>query len=739
MAHKVLQDNFGVDYVVVFRVPDNDKPAGIAQFQKLVRALAETGLTTEVRRGDETSLLVFVKAADEQIFSDVVFRSRIKDWLYGIRQIQPTKDTAETLASEPLTQAERYRMIHHMICCPQEEGGAGITPKHGEWKSVEAIFPLHDHVKNKKWLAEFTRKTFLTPEDLDEIRNIMGEKIGYYYAFLQSYFSFLIFPAAFGFSCWVLLGNFSAIYAIVNGLWCVVFVEYWKRQEQELAIRWGVKNVSAIEDKRREFVPDKFITDSVTGEKMAYFPSKKRLQRQLLQIPLAISCVVALGTIICTCYAIEIFISEVYDGPLKSILVFLPTIILTLAVPTATNYLTQFAQQLTDFENYETQDAHDKAMISKVFVINFITSYTAIFLTSFVYVPFASLLVPYLDVFSLTVKPFAENEKQMQTPSPAQFTINPNRIRNQMIYFAVTAQIVNFAMETVVPLLTQQGTKKYKEMQSARAEKQGGATPTVGANDPPEEKEFLARVREEAALPEYDVTSDLREMVIQFGYLALFSVIWPMTPVSYFINNWIELRGDTFKLTVESRRPNPVRADSLGPWLDSLEFLAWLGSITTAALVYMFSGGNGPDGRPHAICLWALLLSVFLSEHIFLVVRVLVRYAISKFDSAAMRKERSERFMVRKKFLEDAGLADAIKPVAASPNSPLKTASGEQVFASMISREALEEDARSDSLTSATPADRFWHHQRSWAESEKVGVGMIDLMELSGGNEKKKQ
>jgi len=348
------------------------------------------------------------------------------------------------------------------------------------------------------------------------------------------------------------------------------------------------------------------------------------------------------------------------------------------------------------------------------------------------------LLVPYLDVFSLTVKPFAENEKQMQTPSPAQFTINPNRIRNQMIYFAVTAQIVNFAMETVVPLLTQHGTKKYKEMQSARAEKQGGATPTVAADDAPEEKEFLTRVREEAALPEYDVTSDLREMVIQFGYLALFSVIWPLTPVSYFINNWIELRGDTFKLTVESRRPNPARTDTLGPWIDSLEFLAWLGSITTAALVYMFSGGDGPDGRPHAICLWALLLSVFLSEHIFLVVRVLVRYAISKFDSAAMRKERSERFMVRKKFLEDAGLADAIKPVAASPNSPLKTASGEQAFAN-ITRESLEEDARRDSLTSATPADRFWHHQRSWAESEKVGVGMIDLMDLSGGNEKKRQ
>jgi anoctamin-10 len=721
-----------------------DKETGTEQFAKLVRTLAETGLQTEVRRGDETSLLVFVKAADEKILSDVVHRSRIKDWLHGVRQIQPTKDAAQVLTTEPLTDAERLRHIHHMICCSKDEGGAGITPKYGEWKNVEAVFPLHDHARNKKWLTEFARKTFLTPDDLDEIRNCVGEKIAYYYAFLQSYFTFMMFPAAFGFSCWVLLGGYSPIYAIVNGLWCVTFVEYWKRQEKELSIRWNVKNVSTIEDKRREFKPEKTVTDSITGETVSFFPAKKRLQRQLLQVPLAALCVVALGAIICTCYAIEIFISEVYDGPLKSILVFLPTILLTLAVPTMSNFLTGFAERLTNFENYETQDAHDKAMISKVFVINFITSYTAIFLTSFVYVPFATILVPYLDVFSLTVRPFAENEKQMQAPSPAGFSINPNRLKNQMIYFAVTAQVVSFALETIVPLVTQRGTKKFKEIQSQRAEKHGGTAPSPGDNDHLEEHEFLDRVREEAALPEYDVTSDLREMCIQFGYLSCFSVIWPLTPVSYFINNWIELRGDTVKMTMECRRPNPARADSIGPWLASLEFLAWLGSITSAALVYMFSGGDGhgPDGKPHEIKLWALLLSVFLSEHIFLVVRMAVREAISKLDSSTMRKERSERFMVRKRFLEDAGLGQAIKPLTQPPNSPLKDESGQQAFSS-ISRQSLEDDARNQSVstssTTGSATDRFWLRQRSWAETEKIGLGMIDLMDLSSKKSKKAQ
>lgn len=551
-----------------------------------------------------------------------------------------------------------------------------------------------------------------------------------------------MFPAAFGFSVWVLLGNFSPVYMIGTGMWSVIFVEYWKRQEKELSVRWGVKNVGSIESKRREFQPREIHKDPVTGEEVAWFPAKERLKRQLLQIPLALISAVALGLVICTCYAIEVFISEVYSGPFKSVLVFSPTILLTICVPTVSAFLARYAEQLTDYENYETQGAHDKALVSKVFVINFITSYLAIFITSFIYVPFASVIIPYLDVFSLTVKPLAENEKQTTNPSVSQFNINPQRLPNQMFYFAVTAQIISFATETIVPILTKKGGDKIAELKSSTSKKSGGSHPSVASADHEEEKEFLARVRQEASLPEYDVTSDLREMCIQFGYLALFSVVWPLTPVSYFINNWVELRGDIFKLTIECRRPIPERADSIGPWLSSLEFLAWLGSITSAALVYMFSdGGLGPDGRPSKIKLGYLMLAVFSSEHTFLIFRNVVRHAIDKLDSANMRKERSERFLVRRRFLENAGLGDAVKPLTSPSDSPLKTlnsgiSAGANIAAS-ITRKSLEDDARNDSLHDSTPSSRFWNRQRGWQESEQVGLRLIDVMESHDDKKKK--
>lgn len=110
----------------------------------------------------------------------------------------------------------------------------------------------------------------------------------------------------------------------MNGLWCVTFVEYWKRQEIDLGVRWGVKGVSSIQQKRRDFKHEKEVRDPVTGETVRIFPATKRLGRQLLQVPFALLAALALGTLIATCFGIEIFLSEVYNGPGQSLLVSAP-------------------------------------------------------------------------------------------------------------------------------------------------------------------------------------------------------------------------------------------------------------------------------------------------------------------------------------------------------------------------------------------------------------------------------
>ncbi|KAM0721259.1 hypothetical protein Q7P37_003547 [Cladosporium fusiforme] len=705
--------NLGVDYVVVFRFASTDKSKADERFQQLTRALASVGLAIEVRNGDNHSLLVFVQVnSDEHMFGEI-YRSRVRDWMHGVRAAAPEKEVKDSLEREPLTEAERLRIIYQLMTNPVSEGGAGITPKKGEWENVESIFALHDHAYNKQWIKKWSTQYLLTSEDLDEIRNRLGEKIAFYFAFTQSYFTFLAVPASLGLGAWLFLGANSPLFALAAGIWCIVFVEYWKHEEADLAVRWGVRGVSNIETKRNDFKHEKEVTDPVTGETQYIFSPTERLKRQLLQGPFVLLAIVLLGTLIATAFGIEIFISEVYNGPFKSVLVFLPTLLLTTGLPLLNGILTTIATRISDYENYETDSAYEKSMTRKIFVLNFITSYLPVLLTAFVYLPFGALIVPYLDIFSLTVKPFAENDKQLETPPTSAWTINPARLRQQVIYFTVTAQIVNLAMEVIVPYLKRQGFIKFREMQSKRAQKNGGARPAASVDDVPEEKEFLARVRSEAELDIYDVTTDLREMVLQFGYLALFSVVWPLVPVSFLVNNWIELRADAIKICVEMQRPTPWRADTIGPWLDSLGFLSWLGSITMAALVYLYSNdGLGPDGSPHAIKGWALLLTIFFSEHLYLGLRWAVAFAISRMDSPGRRKERKDRFMVRQKYFQESlDQTHRLPPISEK--------------AEEITKATLEDEARKASLQAATPQERFWARQRHWTESAQVGAGLI--------------
>jgi anoctamin-10 len=292
-----------------------------AQFVKLIEALNDVGLATEVRNGDNCAVLIFIKVASDRHLKAEVYRSRVQDWLYGVRTAPPEKEVQQNVKDEPITEAECLRLVYLLITKPKNEGGAGITPKSGDWKCVESIFALHDHQFNKTWIKQLTSKYFLNSKDLVEIKDRFGEKIAFYFAFLQSYFLFLTFPAGFGFCSWVLLGQFSPLYAIINGLWCVIFVEYWKKQETDLAVQWGVRGVSKIQHKRPEFKHESVVTDPITGEEVKVYSPIKRLSRQLLQVPFALTAALVLGSLIAVCFGIEVFISEVYPGPFKSYLV----------------------------------------------------------------------------------------------------------------------------------------------------------------------------------------------------------------------------------------------------------------------------------------------------------------------------------------------------------------------------------------------------------------------------------
>ncbi|KAL1899974.1 hypothetical protein Cpir12675_001198 [Ceratocystis pirilliformis] len=761
--------NLGVDYVILYKVPENgsEKAEAEASYAQLIKQLTSIGLATEVRPGEPGTLLIFVKVASGQLFSDQVYRARLADWLHGVRATAPSQELSEAFRQERVTPAERLRLVHRMLVKPRNEGGAGITPGTGTWRFVDSLFPLHNHVLNRHWLQRFSTIYLLEAADLDEIRDEIGEGVAYYFEFIQTYFVFLIFPAALGLGAWLLLGQFSWIYAAACSVWSVVFFEYWKQKEVDLAVRWGTCGVSKIQLDRSQFIFDREDVDPVTGEPVKVYSPFKRLGTQLLQIPFALACVVVLGGLIVTCNSLEIFINEVYDGPFKKYLGLLPTILLSGLTPTFSVILTAIATKLTNMENYQTETAHQAALIQKEFVLNFMTSYMAAFFTSFVYTPFGHVIAPFLTFWHNVASAMTMGNFQIKAH---EFTANPRRISDQMFFFTVTAQIISLATEVIVPYIKRKVFKTVKEYKYEKDAIQQQAADEDG--------KFIARVQAEAELEVYDVNVDYREMVIQYAACC------------FLVNNWIELRSDALKITVGSRRPIPWRTDSIGPWVNALGFLSWLGSITSAAIVYLCSNSTSatgtamPDmaenttsattpslhgldetGKPtirvstveHSsdFTAWGLLLVILLAEHLYLAMQILVRYVMSKLDSPGLQKERKERFQMKKRMLlsttttreassgsstaEDLSSAKSSLASAAGGTSLKNGVPGIEESERIIRNEQDKDIGRAERRGQKIPEEVFWHKHQTMAETIEAGRSLIMDMKSGGTAENTKK
>jgi hypothetical protein len=362
-------------------------------------------------------------------------------------------------------------------------------------------------------------------------------------------------------------------------------------------------------------------------------------------------------------------------------------------LPYATSFLEDVADKMTEYENHRTADHHEMSLTQKIFVLNSITNYLPIFITAFLYVPFGSRVIPLLQSCIDTVLGTKER-------GAISFTADPDRLRNEVIALTLTGQVSGAIEELALPWFKTQFKQWWRDRQATRVHQRGGSGQQFSPDDPGEAK-FLRRARKQALRPEYNVQDDIAEMVIQFGYLALFSPVWPLVPIGFFINNWFELRSDFLKISVEYQRPAPTRSDGLGPWIASLEALTWLGSLSSAAIVHLF-GSQKFLGERMGLSLWASLpITILISEHIFMGFRAGVRFALSKLGSEQTRKERAERYAKRKRILDELE-ANAEKP----------------------SHLGVAEIQRRKSVR-INAADIFWTRQADEGASENAGLSII--------------
>ena len=127
--------------------------------------------------------------------------------------------------------------------------------------------------------------------------------------------------------------------------------------------------------------------------------------------------------------------------------------------------------------------------------------------------------------------------------SSAMRQLNPSRLQDQVFASTVADQVVDMFNEVGLPYILRfvesiyDGiSRKVRSRALSEEDKQQQQQQSVSKRDWSEtekeegKREFLERVRSEVALPPYDLVDDYSEMITQFGYVVLWSTIWPLAP-----------------------------------------------------------------------------------------------------------------------------------------------------------------------------------------------------------------
>lgn len=608
------------DFYIAYNYPIDEKTKKVnSQTEKalynFVEYLYDKGFSATIRPGDPTHLLIFVKLSPYK-FIEEAEKDLIKNYEFGV-----------TAKNDALS--SRFRIIYQYLTSSKKLGGCGIVPGEAPYQDVVNIVPITSAFDESR-LVEDLKDTFARPElSANQIRRTYGVQIALYFEFFKHYIYWLFGLSVLGvFQYFKKTGTYSLSYTFINLLWGTLFLAFWHRKQQYLVNLWGVQNSHLVEEHSLELAEINEKYEAQSGYLHKNNAEGFRFVKQLLFIPIALGFAAVLISYQLGCFFIEIFLTDLYDGPGKSYLTLLPTILISVFVPILTIIYNLVTGVVIKLEGHDTQVSENQSVLIKTYVLNFLTSYAPLLITSFLYLPFAHLVGPHLGDIQTTISTYVGENRfyakyLTKLKSQKEFKINQGRLNAQFFYFVVTNQVLQGFLKYVLPLLITKAIKLYQAKIQKKPQLKTSA-------DDPYEAGWLKNVRVSLDLPEYVVDDDFRSVVLQYGYLILFGPVWPLAPLVSLIFAVIFFKLDHFKLFNGNyfKPPVPKRVDSIHPWNWALFLLTWLGSIVSPVVTAFYRHGTAPpktmgqfafDNASTNISSSAkLVLLMLFSEHAFL-------------------------------------------------------------------------------------------------------------------------
>jgi hypothetical protein len=514
-------------------------------------------------------------------------------------------------------------------------------------------------------------------QPLDSIEQYFGEKVAFYFAWLQHTANHLAVLSVFGlilFICQISSGNWDhplrPAFSMVVMLWTFYVLVNWKKRANFLAHRWGTINYKEQETTRPQFHGD-FVRDEVTREWVVKYPKWKRYLKYLISFPLTLFFTGGALTLILWVHAnrdiqlaeyqlqkkaqannfhldfgmsafvkhktvvdVRMTSQNLRDPAFWFIVVGMPSL-LGLCLPLLNQILLNISVMLNDFENYRTESEYRTFLIIKVFSFRFVCYFATLYYYAFVSVG-----------------------------SDLAIANGILRVASGVLIYTTVAQWWQNFLFVCFPIMTKELRMRHRrrrlvselselEIDEDEAERLAGFPASKNDEalkqhqiDLVNKRILLDQAQDELWLevmnPQHDSFPEYISAVVLFTYVSCFSVVLPITPILCLFNYLVSMRLDAYKLCKGRRRPLAEKTGGIGIWEHLLHIVAVISVLTNCWLIgftsEMFTNIGDAIGQ---IGLFALVVGW---EHFMLLIKYVMQTSISPLPKEVRDAMKQEQF-----------------------------------------------------------------------------------------------
>jgi hypothetical protein len=478
------------------------------------------------------------------------------------------------------------------------------------------LYPLHRDEARRQLTRRWGAQSSLALPPLEDIYAYFGPRIAMYFAWLAFYTRMLVLPAAYGVAVHVLgllkLAPSYTLHCVLVAIGTSLIADMWRRRQREVEFNWGYDGVlSSLHATTRPQFQGEWMQDPVTGVRCFDFPYHKRTLRQLLAVPLLVSMCCLVGGYVVGLHVLSERLRASYkescaqawaggepgssgDGywaavaaswvPSNDTMVCAlashgPSVINAVIIYAMDTLYQLLARKLTEFENYRTLDEHEAHLVAKRMPFHLVNSNASLWFLAF-YVRRLDRVRERLWVL-LVATQLLDNFKEVGLPLAVSvggqvLTAENKRRRRQSLESLPSERIEASLGLQRKQSMPQLGPKRdWERVDVAKA-----AT-----------EQRLARVLMQKRQATYrDTFADYKELMVQFGYVTLYSPVFPLAAAFAWLNNTVESRSDLLKLVNRHgyQRPIAQHARGIGVWEKVLVSFAGVAVVVNCALVWTY-------------------------------------------------------------------------------------------------------------------------------------------------------